>query len=90
MRTQEYDVLKDAYNTAVAAEDEETAALLARMIRNKELIDTDSEMVSDRPSDKEAWAAYRQELRDITAQPGFPFVINWPVSPDDPVPFPEV
>jgi hypothetical protein len=26
-----------------------------------------------------AWAAYRQSLRDITAQPGFPGNIDWPV-----------
>lgn len=30
---------------------------------------------------KEAWATYRQALRDITAQPGYPFDIVWPVSP---------
>jgi hypothetical protein len=28
-----------------------------------------------------AWAAYRQALRDITAQPGFPWTIDWPVAP---------
>lgn len=28
-----------------------------------------------------AWKAYRQALRDITAQPGFPAAINWPVAP---------
>lgn len=28
-----------------------------------------------------AWAAYRQALRDITAQPGFPWTIDWPVNP---------
>lgn len=30
---------------------------------------------------KELWVAYRQELRDITAQPGFPRDIIWPVPP---------
>jgi len=28
-----------------------------------------------------AWATYRQALRDITAQPGFPWTIDWPVNP---------
>lgn len=28
-----------------------------------------------------AWATYRQELRDIPEQPGFPFAVNWPVPP---------
>lgn len=28
-----------------------------------------------------AWAAYRQALRDMTAQPGFPTAITWPLPP---------
>lgn len=28
-----------------------------------------------------AWAAYRQGLRDVPAQPGFPAAIEWPLSP---------
>lgn len=28
-----------------------------------------------------AWQAYRQALRDITGQPGFPVDITWPVAP---------
>ena len=28
-----------------------------------------------------AWAAYRQALRDITSQAGFPNDVNWPVEP---------
>jgi hypothetical protein len=27
------------------------------------------------------WALYRQNLRDITNQPGFPWTIEWPVEP---------
>jgi hypothetical protein len=34
---------------------------------------------------KTAWATYRQQLRDITAQPGFPNNINWPQKPGIPV-----
>ena len=29
-----------------------------------------------------AWAAYRQALRDITNQPGFPWDIQWPLQPE--------
>lgn len=29
-----------------------------------------------------AWAAYRQALRDLTAQPGFPHSITWPDRPE--------
>ena len=28
-----------------------------------------------------AWAAYRQALRDIPQQPGFPDSVTWPVEP---------
>ena len=28
------------------------------------------------------WAAYRQALRDITAQEGFPFSVIWPTKPE--------
>jgi hypothetical protein len=28
-----------------------------------------------------AWATYRQELRDITSQPGFPMSVVWPTKP---------
>ena len=29
-----------------------------------------------------AWASYRQALRDITAQEGFPFSVDWPTKPE--------
>jgi hypothetical protein len=32
-------------------------------------------------SNKTAWATYRQSLRDVTKQAGFPNSINWPVAP---------
>ena len=32
-------------------------------------------------SNKREWAVYRQALRDITSQSGFPFVVNWPTQP---------
>lgn len=83
MKAQADDILEQGYAEAVAAQDEETAALIARQIRNKKLVASDSEMAPDRPSDKEAWAAYRQALRDITGQQGFPFEIEWPTAPED-------
>ena len=30
----------------------------------------------------QAWAAYRQALRDVTDQVGFPENVNWPVKPE--------
>lgn len=37
--------------------------------------------VADAPVDKAAWATYRQALRDITAQQGFPWNVTWPEQP---------
>ena len=28
------------------------------------------------------WREYRQQLRDVTAQPGFPFAVEWPAKPE--------
>jgi hypothetical protein len=33
-------------------------------------------------SDKTAWATYRQALRDVPTQAGFPFSIQWPQPPN--------
>ncbi len=83
MKAVQDDILEQGYEEAVAAQEAENAAMLARLIRNKKLAASDSEMFADRPSDKEAWAAYRQALRDITEQQGFPFEIVWPAQPED-------
>ena len=68
-------------------DDEAKAALDAKQAnsvrddRNKRLSSSDWTQVSDAPVDKEVWAAYRQALRDIPSQEGFPWEINWPVEP---------
>lgn len=44
---------------------------------------TDWTQLPDAPSqNKEAWADYRQKLRDITEQDGYPTVVSWPVKPN--------
>jgi len=48
--------------------------------RNQSLIASDWTQLSDAPVEAEAWATYRQALRDITTQSD-PFNINWPVAP---------
>ena len=59
----------------------EKLASEARAKRNELLAASDWTQVLDAPVDQAAWAIYRQELRDITAQPGFPENINWPMQP---------
>lgn len=49
--------------------------------RNRLLTESDWSQVADAPVDKEAWATYRQALRDITTQEGFPHDIIWPEPP---------
>lgn len=59
---------------------EETAAQVRRS-RNARLSACDWTQMPDSNVDKEAWAAYRQALRDVTEQTGFPMAIQWPVTP---------
>ena len=63
-----------------AMKDAEQAANV-RSTRNSMLKDCDWTQIADSTADKAVWAAYRQALRDITAQAGFPWTIDWPVAP---------
>ena len=92
------DVMQRAYEQAVADNDADRAAEMARKIRNRMLNKSDAQMSLDRigldTSTSVAflsslknifnndWAVYRQHLRDITKQEGFPFNIDWGTSPD--------
>jgi hypothetical protein len=49
--------------------------------RTEKLKDCDWTQLADSTADKTAWATYRQALRDITGQAGFPWTITWPDSP---------
>ena len=66
---------------AIATKDAEQAAAVRRT-RTEKLKDSDWTQVADAPVDQTSWATYRQELRDITAQSGFPWGINWPIQPE--------
>lgn len=52
-----------------------------RSERNSRLADCDWTQLPDAPVDTTVWATYRQELRDITLQDGFPYEITWPEKP---------
>jgi len=52
-----------------------------RAKRNKLLAESDWTQLEDTPVDKAAWATYRQNLRDITDQEGFPSNLAWPTPP---------
>jgi hypothetical protein len=61
--------------------DPELAASV-RTERDALLAASDWTQVADAPVDQAAWAAYRQALRDVTAQAGFPDAVVWPVKPE--------
>ncbi len=67
---------------AYKAQKDAEQAKSVRETRNQKLKDTDWTQVADAPANKAAWAAYRQALRDITAQAGFPWDVTWPTQPE--------
>ena len=72
--------LADMDAEAIAAKDAEQAKSV-RTDRNKRLADCDWTQLADSTADKAAWATYRQALRDVPAQAGFPWEVTWPDAP---------
>lgn len=64
-----------------AATVESQTANDVRQQRDLLLENSDWTQVADAPVDKAAWAAYRQQLRDVPSQTGFPFNVVWPAKP---------
>jgi|SRR5215469_2348940 len=60
-----------------------------RMYRGACLASSDARVPGDVPEDSpyrakmEEWKTYRQALRDVTAQDGYPFTLQWPTMPVD-------
>ena len=74
----------EAYNGEVTVEEVPTTAEEARARRDKLLAASDWTQVLDAPIDaatREAYRVYRQALRDIPEQEGFPAAITWPELP---------
>jgi hypothetical protein len=68
---------EQAYKDRMDAEQ----ASSVRAARNSKLAACDWTQLADSSADKGSWAAYRQALRDVTAQAGFPWDVTWPVEP---------
>ena len=62
--------------------DIDTASDAVRQERNNLLSASDWTQVSDAPVDQAAWSAYRESLRNIPLQAGFPLDVAWPVKPE--------
>ncbi len=72
-------------DTPVVESDPETEPVApevsVRAERDNLLSTSDWTQVDDSPVDKSAWATYRQLLRDVPSQAGFPNTITWPTKP---------
>ena len=71
--------LKDIKTAAqLEAERIESLASAARSKRDALIKKTDFYMLPDCPNAPHGIVEYRQALRDITEQPGFPHSVQWP------------
>ena len=72
----------DAKEAAWAAGADARKAVEVRAERNKKLASTDWTQTADVPQAvKDSYVTYRQALRDVTTQTGFPWTITWPDEP---------
>lgn len=69
---------EEAAEDARERTDQENAV---REQRDRLLQSCDWTQLPDAPVDAQAWSIYRQELRDVTDQAGFPASVAWPVPP---------
>jgi hypothetical protein len=82
-----YDADEDAVygtwqQTDIREEIQETRIRQIRNERDELLEESDYAVLPDAPvTDVEEWKTYRQALRDIPQQPGFPNDIDWPKKP---------
>lgn len=60
---------------------EEQVIRSVRDERNGLLAESDWTQLPDSPVDSEPWAVYRQALRDLPSQTGFPHDVTWPTQP---------
>ena len=75
--------LVDGVWTEVWTETQRESAVAEKNIRdqrNQLLSQTDWTQLSD-SSVASTWTTYRQELRDVPAQDGFPYSVTWPTEP---------
>jgi hypothetical protein len=71
----------DAEEAEYAAGADDRAAAKVRTDRDAKLSATDWTQVADAPVDQTAWATYRQSLRALPEQAGFPNTVTWPTEP---------
>lgn len=80
VKPNQYSEFDFASKTWIDQRTPETQWREVRRERNKLLLASDYTQLADVTIDKEAWATYRQALRDVTTQQD-PFNIIWPFAP---------
>jgi hypothetical protein len=73
---------RQAEEALAALQEPERLSSQLRQERNTLLSDCDWTQVADAPVDQVAWQTYRQALRDVTSQEGFPYGVVWPAKPE--------
>lgn len=68
---------------AITAFDRELVVTNIRQKRNRLLQESDWTQLSDSPVDKAKWAEYRQALRNLSQQQGYPYSVIWPTKPNE-------
>jgi hypothetical protein len=77
-------ITKSVVNKTQEQIDADTAnkSVEVRGKRNELLTESDWTQLPDSPVDRALWASYRQSLRDVTLQAGFPWNVTWPAKPE--------
>ena len=65
--------------SSISAENLEREPAKVRIERDSLLAASDTYALSDRITDE--WRTYRQALRDLPSQAGFPYSTTWPTKP---------
>lgn len=73
------------YSTKTWDADFESANIIQKSKRQLLLSNSDWTQIPNNPlteQKQQEWAVYRQQLRDVTSQSGYPFNVVWPVKPE--------
>lgn len=71
----------DQWAEIIKQADYDAAAAIVRAQRDKLIAATDWTVLGDAKTVKADWKAYRQALRDVPEQAGFPYAVQWPTPP---------
>ena len=77
--TQQWSLVDASAEDVTARNDAQSRTV--RSYRNDLLAESDWTQLADATADKTAWASYRQALRDVPSQAGFPHNVTWPTTP---------